>query len=275
MIKLNSPARITLSLDIVRKLPNNLHELSVIKQTISLHDEITVEEAPQTTVLYENAPIENDIVHKMIKWVKKQHNIKKDVIVHIKKNIPLGSGLAGGSSNASTVLKVLNELWQLKLDTEQLIALCRKIGQDCPYFIYGGTCYDTEAGGVVKPLPPLLKHYVLLIYSGFKNPTNKMYSWIDYTKINQHHNTAKILLAYKKPDFDITKHLHNDFEAVVFERHPELEKLKQELLHSGLAALMTGSGSTLFALSKDKKAITKVYTALKQKYPWVYLGETV
>lgn len=274
-VLLKSPARITLSLDIVKKLPNDLHEMSILKQTINLHDDIELRESSETQVSYENAPIDNDIVLKMIRRIKKQYKIHKNVGVHIKKNIPLGSGLAGGSSNAATVLKALNTIWNLQMSTDQLIMLCRRIGQDCAYFIYGGACYDTEAGLTLKPLPPLPRHYVLLVYPGFTCPTNKMYASIDYDEVNAKQNTLKILLKYKQPDFDITKHLHNDFEPIVFKKYPQLQTIKKELQHHGFSALLTGSGSTIFAISREEKPLKKIYEAIKPTYSWVHFTHTL
>ena len=273
-LHLKSPARITLSLDIVKKLPNNLHVLQIIKQTINLCDDIEIKDAEDTRVIYDNTPVANDIVVKMIKLLKKTCKIQKNVHVFIKKNIPLGSGLAGGSSNATAVLKALKHHWNLNKTNAELMTLARRIGQDCPYFVLGGTCYDTEAGLDLKQLPPLPAYHLLLVYPGFTSSTAEAYSLIDYDEINQHQSSIHFVLNYAKKDFDLTKYMHNDFEAVVFKRHPQLREIKEELQGYGVPAMMTGSGSTVFALSPDEKKLKAIYKTIKNKYTWVHLCTT-
>lgn len=148
-----SYARVTLALDIVKKNRAGkyigFHELGIIKHQIDLFDEIEIEESAETKIICDNSDVpvdESNTCWQAVNLVKKYFDIKENVLIKIEKKIPAQGGLAGGSSNGATTLKLLNKLWQLNLSTEKMIELGRKIGMDVPYFLLEGQHLIVRAG---------------------------------------------------------------------------------------------------------------------------------
>ncbi|PIU83199.1 MAG: 4-(cytidine 5'-diphospho)-2-C-methyl-D-erythritol kinase, partial [Elusimicrobia bacterium CG06_land_8_20_14_3_00_38_11] len=143
-IKLKANAKINLFLDILNKRKDGYHNIRTIFQEISLTDEIYVREIKNGIKIFCAHPKvptnKTNLVYKAADLLKKHSGIKKGILIKIKKNIPVGGGLGGGSSDAAAVLKGLNKLWNLKLTKNQLAGIGKKIGADVPFFIYGGRC---------------------------------------------------------------------------------------------------------------------------------------
>jgi 4-diphosphocytidyl-2-C-methyl-D-erythritol kinase len=268
MIIKKSYTRLTLALDIIRKIKKGkykgYHKLNIIKHQINLHDVISIEAAEKMTIKCNNpeVPLDmNNLCWQAAVLLKKQFTITENVQINIKKNIPIKGGLAGGSANAATVLCMLNSLWRLELDRKQLCNLGRKIGMDVPFYFFGKTAFDTESIEAIKPVDTNVTFNFVLATPDFGVSTKEAYQKINYNKIG--HNTEKttrMKFALQENDKEqVIKNMHNDFELSVFKQYPALNQVKKELVKAGcLNVAMSGSGSTLIGIARDKEHALQV-----------------
>lgn len=260
-----SHTRVTLALDIVRKITEgplqDYHELTLIKHRIGLFDTITVEEAKTTRVICNDPRVPLDgtnICVRALDSIKKAAGIDKNVVISLQKRIPVMGGLAGGSANAATMLRLLDSLWELGLGDKRLMEIGRSLGMDVPYFFSGKTALDTEAGGILEPIATACQFDFLLVVPDFGVSTKEAYAHIDYGLVNKKAAvTAAMREALESGNCsEAVKNIHNDFELSVFKRYPPLAAIKERLLELGcLNAAMTGSGSTMLGIV-DRNADT-------------------
>lgn len=258
-----SYARITLALDIIKKNTEGefvgFHELGIIKHQINLFDEISLFESDEMKITCndENVPTdENNLCWKIVDLVKDYCKINKNVTIEIEKNIPAQGGLAGGSSNVATTLKLLNKLWNLNLSFDEFLNLSRKVSMDIPYFFLGKTAFDSESTGVLRKIKTEAKFNFLLILPDFGVSTPEAYKNIDYSLIAQDvEKTKKMETSLLNNDLSTFPQLmHNDFEISVFKKYPKLAEIKESLLNLGLSnVVMSGSGSTLVGLVESEQ----------------------
>jgi 4-diphosphocytidyl-2-C-methyl-D-erythritol kinase len=273
----NSYTRITLGLDIIAKITQGpfagFHELSIVKHQIDLHDVVTVEDSagPAIRCGHPSVPLDaSNICWKALEAIKRRCGVDKNAIITIEKNIPVLGGLAGGSANGASTLRLLNKLWDLGLTKAQLIELGRSVGMDVPYYFMGNTAFDTEATGILEELPTSLRLEFVLVVPDFGVSTKEAYKNIDYHRIakNVDKTNAMKKAFLKNQREDVIGNVHNDFELSVFKSNPRLQSIKEKLLDLGCkAAVMSGSGSTMIGVldaESEKETIQKQigYTTL-------------
>jgi len=234
-IKINAPAKINLSLDVLKKTASGYHKIQTVLQEIpKIKDElkiISTKEIDSTSIVFTpkfkgpKTPIpENDnLAHKALLLIKqtygKSHRLdKKFAQIIINKNIPISSGLGGASSDAAAVLKGLNKLWNLKISQKKLLALAAKLGMDVPFFIVGGTALATHFGEKIKALKPIknIKFKISPSSSVSISKTASAYASLDLSLCGKNIAQTKTLLkAIKKSDKEsIIASFHNDFETI-------------------------------------------------------------
>ncbi|MCX6734724.1 MAG: 4-(cytidine 5'-diphospho)-2-C-methyl-D-erythritol kinase [Candidatus Peregrinibacteria bacterium] len=227
---MKAPAKINLSLDVLKRTASGYHEIQTVLQEITeIRDElkiISTKDSDSTSTVYapkfkgSKTPIpENDnLAHKALLLIKQTYKIKKFAHIIITKNIPLSSGLGGASSDAAAVLKGLNKLWNLKISQKKLLTLAAKLGMDVPFFIVGGTALATHFGEKIKALPPIknIKFKINLASSSSTLKTASAYSSLDLSLCGKNlAKTKSLLKAIKKSDKkSILASLHNDFETL-------------------------------------------------------------
>jgi 4-diphosphocytidyl-2-C-methyl-D-erythritol kinase len=183
--------------------------------------------------------------------VKAYHLLKADfpqmgdVKIHLHKNIPMGAGLGGGSGDGTTVLKMLNNLFNLNISKEQLLHYAASLGSDCPFFIFDEACHATGRGEMLEPISIDLSSYTIaLVHPGIHIAT----SWA-FQQLSPCVKEKSIATIIKQPMNTWKSELINDFEAPVFKAHPSLEAFKNNLYSQGaIYASMSGSGSSLFGI---------------------------
>lgn len=289
-MKFLSPAKINLYLEITAKRADGYHSLRTIMQTVSLYDVLEVELLPRKIeFICEHPRLEkekNNLVLRAIDALQK-FNPKKEVItpmlhrgnhlkgakIILKKNIPIASGLGGGSGNAATVLKVLNKLWGFDLSERKLMQIAESLGADVPFFLRGGYAYVQGKGEEVSFYSYLPEYYVILINPGLLISTAEVYAQFDQMKLTEKINFNKMgnVKSYwgklHTPE-EIAKNLFNHLEKVVLPKYQEVEEIKNILLSSGvLGSLMSGSGSTVFGIVPNEKEGERIVKKLK-KHPW-------
>lgn len=269
-IKLKSPAKVNLTLEILGKRDDGYHEIKTLLQKINIYDTLQFSLENGSGIFIEtNHPRlpkgKENLVYKAAELIFRRYKLKVGLKVKIKKIIPIGSGLGGGSSNAATTLKALNLLLGLDISKKTLRNMGREIGADVPFFLHEGSAIGSGIGDRVKgvSLPHL---WYILIYPNFEVSTEWAYKNFLLTKSHFHLKLHTSL----NDIYRISSILKNDLEKVVSKRYPEIEEMKQILISNGaLGASMTGSGPTVFGIFNGRretdKALEKIEKLIKEK----------
>jgi 4-diphosphocytidyl-2-C-methyl-D-erythritol kinase len=265
-LRLKSPAKVNLRLEILRRREDGYHELRTILQKISLYDTLSVslkkEKGISISTDHPRLPIgRGNLVYRAAQMILKKSEYKGGLHIDIRKEIPLGAGLGGGSSNAATTLKALDQLLEIGLPTKELMKMGLGIGADVPFFFLDGAAIAAGVGERLKKIELPDLSYVL-INPNFEVSTRWAYQNFILTKRHFHFN----LQGFVKTPEGISRLLWNDLEGVVSHKYPQIEGMKKMLLSAGaLGALMTGSGPTVFGLFSGKREAEKAFKKLEHK----------
>lgn len=280
-MRIKAYAKINLSLDIVGKRNDGYHLLEMIMQTIDLYDEITVEKSEKDIKIKCNKPYvptdERNLAYKAAKMFIEKYNINSGVDIFIKKNIPVCAGLAGGSTDAAGVLKLMNRLFDINVSDEELMEIGLPLGADVPYCIKGGTCLCEGVGEVITELNRFKEKIVVLVKPPFGVSTKSVYQEFNIERSKIHPDTKKLIKAIESDDLKyISKNMKNLLENVTLRKHKVLISIKEEMRYQGsIGTMMSGSGPTIFALFDDMQKAQKTFEKMKEKYKDVYITRTI
>ncbi len=276
-------AKINLTLDVLGKREDGYHDLKSVMQTVSLYDEVEldIETGSPWQLACDREDIPCDERNLAWKAAKLYCNaLGKDprgISIRIRKNIPSGAGMAGGSADAAAVLRILNRFYGEPLSLEELAALSSGIGSDIPFCVMGGTRMCEGRGEVMRRLPDCPKCVILGCKPEFSVSTPVLFRKIDSVEIMLHpdHDAMEAAIAAGNLQA-IAREIYNVFDPVVAQEHPEIGQIKAISLEYGaIAAQMTGSGSVVFALMPDQESAEKAMNILKQTYSQVFIAEPV
>lgn len=247
-------AKINIGLDILRKRKDGFHDIESVFYPIQLKDVLEIVESENSNNSFEQTGVKvnskkgDNLCEKALKSLKEKYDFPATKM-HLHKVIPMGAGLGGGSSNASFVLKAANELYNLSLDNEQLETIAAQLGSDCPFFIENTPMIAKGRGEILSKLNLSLKEYFLvLVHPAIHISTPKAYSMISPSTPEQ-----TLLDRISQPIEKWKDIIKNDFEAPLFKEFPQLKLIKEKLYESGaIYAAMTGSGSALYGIFRDK-----------------------
>lgn len=242
------PAKVNLGLNVLYKREDGYHEIKSCMAEIPLCDVLEILPADafefvQTGLTVEGDP-ESNLCVKAYRILQDRYGIGP-VYMHLRKIIPMGAGLGGGSSDATYVLLGLNQLFELNLDDAVLESMAAELGSDCAFFVKGGVQLSEGRGEVLSPMQLDLKGYFMkLVYPSLHIGTGEAYGNVQFqTDVSGYDGLLN-------NDFS---RLVNSFETHAFSKFPELEKIKQELIQEGaFYAAMSGSGSSIFGLFQEK-----------------------
>ncbi|MFZ1979354.1 MAG: 4-(cytidine 5'-diphospho)-2-C-methyl-D-erythritol kinase [Bacteroidota bacterium] len=251
-MKLYAYAKINLGLYILGKRPDNYHDLETVFHEVDLCDEITVTLAERDgfDCSTENIPMgEDNLCMQAVRLLQAEQKIDGCVHIALMKNIPIGAGLGGGSSDAAATLVALNKLWNLNLGSDVLCQYAAKIGSDVPFFIRGGSAYAHGRGEILEQLRLGIPFWIVLVTP----PVHVSTAWA-YRNLKVYRNgiptgiKTELPHALKNPAL-LSQVVQNDFEEIIFAQYPVIQSIKFKLLRSGASfALMSGSGSSVFGL---------------------------
>ena len=266
-------AKLNISLDVTARRADGYHDMLMIMQTVSLCDELTI--TPErdglvhavTTLPYVPGDRRNLAVRAALQFLELVGDSGRGMKIAIRKNIPVGAGMAGGSTDAAAVLKGLAELYESGDSEESLCATGVRLGADVPFCIRGGTMLAEGIGEKLSSLPAPQGYTVLLVKPPVDVPTGEVYKAFDALKPQKPAaDMAAILKGTVK--LSLTEGLYNDLAAVTEEKHPFIAALRAELCKEGAAAaLMSGSGPTVFGLYTEKDAAEKALRKMKEAHP--------
>ena len=254
---INAYAKINLGLDVIRRRPDGYHDLKMIMQTIGLHDELTfnVSEGDSVTMTCSNRELpcdDTNLVIRAARLLTTEFNIHKHIDIYLEKNIPVAAGMAGGSTDAAATLIVLNELFKLGLNREQLMRYGVTLGADIPYCIMGGTALAEGIGDILTPIAPPVAAHVLIVKPPIEVSTGFVYSNLKLTDNTIHPDIDGIIKVLPMSNEEIGERLDNILETVTIPAYPVIANIKSCMKANGaLGALMSGSGPTVFGIFDD------------------------
>jgi 4-diphosphocytidyl-2-C-methyl-D-erythritol kinase len=268
-IDLKAHAKVNIGLQVKGQRADGLHNIHTVFQELELHDQILIEKkSSDWSIKINNSKIPTDESNTCIRAylaIKKQFPKIDGISITLKKHIPSGAGLGGGSSDAAAILKGLRELFDLSLDNRALSAIAVKIGADVPFFILGGTQIGNGIGDILSPVNNSVEGFYLLIVPDVFISTAWAY---------------KALKKHLKDDIDRPNFAHflennnisnvifdNDFERIVIPTYPRIGEIKEGLLATGASyASLSGSGSTVFGVYDDEARAKQAESHFQKQY---------
>ena len=281
-IAFKTPAKVNLGLYILGKRADGFHELETLFQMVNWCDEIKIECLGDGLDLICNQPdIPNDDGNLVIKAARllqtRFPDRCKGARIHLKKNIPHGAGLGGGSGNAAGTLLGLNFLWGLKLKREDLILMASELGSDVPFFLFSPCAIGRSRGEILEPVNSSIKFYILMVYPGFTLSAAWVYGNLNLKLTKQKNNISILENFLLQSEFaQLGAAWINDLEPVVFQEYPEIFAIKKQILAFGAkGALLSGSGSTVFGLFDNLETVKTAYSRLEGGKFRLFLAESV
>lgn len=269
-VVLQSPAKVNLGLEVLGRRADGYHSIRSILVPITLHDSITIIPGGRKVVFHGGlgAPKdESNLAWRAVNLLGDKTGVRHGLEIKIVKRIPIAGGLGGGSSNAATCLRAVNELWSLGLDAAKLETYGLQLGSDVPFFLRGGICLAGGRGEELQTLPTKGTLEFVLVAPPIRVSSKWAYENVpaELTRSGGSTSMLKVALASDRPEL-LAAHLSNDLEPGVVAKHPEIDEIKKSLVRAGaLGAQMSGSGPTVFGLSAtaaEADRIAEVMTGL-------------
>jgi 4-diphosphocytidyl-2-C-methyl-D-erythritol kinase len=274
----NSPCKVNLLLNILGRRPDGFHELETVMHPIQLCDTLQFSRTGtgiELTCSDPRLPVDStNLVHRAASRLLEEAGVREGVRIHLEKRIPLAAGLGGGSGNAATTLLGLNELFGGPLSKAPLARIAAALGSDVPYFLQDQPALATGRGEIIKalaPFPALRDAVFLLIHPGFGISTAWAYRSLAKfpAALNGRPGRAqKLIELLQTRDLAVAgREFYNSLEAPALETYPLLAIFQEFLRANGaIATLMSGSGSTTFALTSDRSTAEKLTEKLRANF---------
>ncbi len=268
-------AKVNLTLDVTGRRADGYHLVSMVMQSIGLHDVVTVtaDTGSDTIVVATTSEVlptdQSNLCYRAAEQFFSETQVRNGgVLIEVQKNIPIAAGLAGGSTDAAAVLTLLNCLYETNLTDEQLSAMALKLGADVPFCLCGGTMLAEGIGEVLTRLPDAPNPIVLLCTPPIDVSTAEIYRALDDCVISRHPDNAAMKQAILEQNLmSLSEQLENVMQPVTAGRYPEISDICQTMLDGGaMGAVMSGSGPTVFGLFSDIQAAEIVRIQLSRQY---------
>ena len=278
-IRLPSFAKINLSLRVLGKRPDCYHEISTTLQTISLHDDLLFESnvSGEISLSCDDPEIPlgaENLVIRAARSLKDRYSADVGADIRLHKRIPVKAGLGGGSSNAAVTLLALNELWRINANTAVLAAMAAELGADVPFFLHGGTAKATGTGTTLTPLPDNEVMHLIVLHPRASVSTSEAYKALNSPVLTSN-NPIPILAGsahggqFSESYPRTLPELENDFESVIFDMEPEIERAMSALMTAGASsALLAGSGSSVFGIFADRETQQHAVNEIQLEPGW-------
>ena len=280
-ITLNAYAKLNLTLDILRKREDGYHDLQMVMQTVSLHDDVTVTLTDGDGITCRCGDIPGDESNLAVKAARAffaETGVKPcGLDIDIVKRIPAQAGMAGGSSDGAATLRALRKLLKPELLGGELERIAAKVGSDVPYCVRGGTALAEGRGERLTTLRDAPRFHVVLCKPEFAISTPMLFSRVKVSELWSRPDTSGMLDALHHGDAaGVASRVKNVFEAVLPRDFAEVFAIKERLLRLGAeAAAMTGSGPTVFGLFQDESAARSAFASLHGDYAQTFLAQFV
>ena len=261
---------------ILGRRDDGYHELDTVFQTISLHDTIKFTATDDESIVTSCDDLsllmgETNLVTRAARALHYRFAPKQGARIHLEKRIPMQAGLGGGSADAAVTLMGLSRLWELHASQKELIGIAAGLGADIPFFIFGGTAHGVGIGDQIEPLPDAPEVFLLIIKPNANIDTADAYKALKKPALTSLNSKTILSSSEAKEVFDSSSFaaLQNDFEAIAFALEPEIERARAALLKAGArAALLAGSGSSVFGIFASEDAQRRAIQAIELETGW-------
>lgn len=266
-------AKINWFLRVLGKRADGFHEICTAFQTISLHDRISFEENDELILTCDDAGIpidKSNLILQAANELRRKFGIISGAKIHLEKRIPSPGGLGGGSSDAAIALIGLQKLWQLEIDFTILCKIGAALGSDVPFFFCGGTASGSGRGTQIAELADISENFMLVVTPQIKVPTKNAFAGLNAPNLtNQSSESILKICRSEAEKLNLRQSvLRNDFEPSVFEKNPEIRRVKEKLLKYGaIRAQMSGSGASVFAVFDKEETRQATIKALEDDEP--------
>lgn len=271
-IYIKARAKVNLNLEILGKREDNYHNLESVFQKVNLYDEIYIKKTEtdgfKLNINVKELDTKENIIYKAYVKLKEQYKEISGIEVTVNKKIPMQAGMAGGSTDCSAFIIAMNRLFDLKLTKKEMEVLGKSLGADVVPCFYNQAVKAEGIGEIITNIDTHFKYYMVIIKPKIACNTKEMFQKLDTEEgILQLHTSENIIKALENKDIHLlADNLYNVFEEVIQEKGI-IQDIKKELIKNGaLQALMTGTGSCVYGIFKDKQSAKDAYIALKDKY---------
>lgn len=283
MITEKAYAKLNISLDVSKPRPDGYHDMVMIMQAVSLCDDIEIEINSggkiyaKSNLKYIPSDEKNLAVKAAGLYFDALGNHSDGAVISIRKAIPVGAGMAGGSTDAAAVIRALNRFYGYALSTEEILKVAEKTGSDVPFCVLGGTALAEGRGEILTSLPSIPECTFVICKPEFSVSTPELFRALDRIKLRSHPDTAGIVSALENGDLkQICRRMYNVFEDVPDRRMRTVSEIKQKLLSGGAdGAVMTGTGSAVFGVFTDADAANSICSQLEKDYGFCVSAEPV
>lgn len=267
-------AKVNLGLDVCSRLENGYHEVKMIMQSVNIYDELEFRrrEDPDIILSVDSddflGDISNNLIFRAAKLMKEYYSIKAGIEIHLKKNIPVAAGMAGGSTDAAATMVAMNELFELGQTKEQLMELAVRLGADIPFCILQGTALAEGIGEKLTVLPaPATENYVLVAKPDIMVSTKDIFENLHVEELTSHPDIDGMKQALYEKKFDgVVNRMENVLETVTIKLYPVIAEIKEVMVQEGAVnALMSGSGPTVFGIYETQELAKKAAEAIKER----------
>jgi len=270
-----APAKINWGLEIKGRRPDGYHLLRSLMQTVTLMDTVTLRRSRADDCRCPGLDAGGNLAFRAWLLLKQRCAVPDHLLISIDKRIPLGAGLAGGSSDAAAVLRGANELLGLGLSLEELCAVGLQLGADLPFCLHGGLALVEGIGERIRAVTPGRSWPLLLVNPGFPVSTAAVYAAYDELGEELHPDLDNLLAALENGDQEmLLASSGNALEAPACYLHPALTGLKQSLTKQGLRPLLSGSGGTFFAIADTEDQARELARFWKKRAFWAGVAHT-
>jgi 4-diphosphocytidyl-2-C-methyl-D-erythritol kinase len=280
-MNLPSHAKINLFLKILEKRPDGFHSVQTLMLPISLHDDLIFEKLDKPEIVLESSdrtlPTDkSNLIRRAAELLQSRHAPRCGARIRLNKQIPIGAGLGGGSSNGSTTLVGLNRLWNLNLDPKTLEILSAEFGSDTAFFVQNKPALSEGRGEILTSITFRQQLPLLLMNFGFGSATG----WA-YKNLKLEGKSSKVEMGnFESGIFDLKSILQNDLEKPVFKKFPILQIAKDFLSAQPEVAgsMMCGSGSTMMAILKSSNQAASLEKSIRKQFGpsvWIWSGTTL
>lgn len=264
-----SPAKLNFGLYITEKRSDGFHNIETVFYPLELSDTLLFEKSDefslQTTSEELNSDITSNLIYKAVRYLEEATEKKLPVNIVLEKNIPMGAGLGGGSSNAATTLLAITDMFELQISPKTLESIALTLGSDVPFFLQNRPAFATGRGEKLIPIDFTINKPILLVNPGIHVHTGWAYSQCKPEKAK--YNLRSLDKNIPESFQYFRNRIHNDFEKIVFTKHPEIFALKEVMYNANAEfVLMSGSGSTLFAIFETLRDTQKAQKKLPPQY---------
>ncbi len=264
--------KINLGLDVVRRLENGYHEVRMIMQSVKLADIVTIKQISEDKIVVrtdqENLPCdERNLAYKAAKLMKEKYSVQDGVEIFLEKHIPMAAGMAGGSADCAAVLKGMNELFGLGLTLEDMQKTGVKLGADVPYCLMGGCALSEGIGEVLTALKAPPACTVLLAKPDIDVSTKYVYEHLKLDTLERHPDIDGMMQDIEEGNLEkLCGKLENVLESVTGKEYPVIGEIEKIMKDAGApAAVMSGSGPTVFGIFKGTKAAETAMAGIRER----------